>query len=140
MVVYFFTLPQRSPARGVWQKSDEKSDSSTSLGNPKGGLAKGGLAQKAPIGPKKAFSGEFLLAPRGCEVRRNRSLKRLQSAPKRPDFPGRIFARFSLKIWGLSPPFVSPRLDFPKSGKVTEKWPKRKKRDGTPLPHSFCGP
>ena len=81
--------------------------------NPKGGLANGGLAQKAPIGPKKALSGEFLLPPRGCEVRRNRSrsapksprwaLKRLQSGPKRPDFPGRIFARFSLKIWGLSP-------------------------------------
>ena len=32
-------------------------------GNPKGGLAKGGLARKAPIGPKKALSGEFLLPP-----------------------------------------------------------------------------
>ena len=49
-------------------------------GNPNGGLANGGLAQKAPIGPKKALSGEFLLPPRSCEVRRNRS----QSAPKRP--------------------------------------------------------
>ena len=38
-----------------------------------GGLANGGLAQKAPIGPKKALSGEFLLPPRGCQVRRNRS-------------------------------------------------------------------
>ena len=49
-------------------------------GNPKGGLANGGLAQKAPIRPKKALSGEFLLPPRGCEVQRNRS----RSAPKRP--------------------------------------------------------
>ena len=81
--------------------------------NPKGGLANGGLAQEAPIGPKKGLSGELLAPPRGCEVRRNRSqsapkrprwaLKRLQSGPKRPDFPGRIFARFSLKVWGLSP-------------------------------------
>ena len=49
-------------------------------GNPKGGLAKGGLAQKAPIGPKRALSGQFLLFPRGCGVRRNWS----RSAPKRP--------------------------------------------------------
>ena len=44
------------------------------------GLAKGGLAQKAPIGPKRALSGQFLLFPRGCGVRRNWS----RSAPKRP--------------------------------------------------------
>ena len=49
-------------------------------GNPNGGLANGGLAQKAPIGPKKALSGAFSLPPRGCEVWRNWS----QSAPKRP--------------------------------------------------------
>ena len=74
------------------------------LGKSKRGLANKGLAQKAPIGPKKALSGEFLLPPCGCEVQRNqsqsapkrprRALKRLQSGPKRPDFPGRIFARF----------------------------------------------
>ena len=46
----------------------------------RGGLVNGGLAQKAPIGPKKALSGEFLLPPRSCEVQRNRS----RSAPKRP--------------------------------------------------------
>ena len=44
------------------------------------GLAKGGLARKAPIGPKRALSGQFLLFPRGCGVRRNWS----RSAPKRP--------------------------------------------------------
>ena len=49
-------------------------------GNPKGGLANGGLARKAPIGPKRALSGQFLLFPRGGGVRRNRS----RSAPKRP--------------------------------------------------------
>ena len=51
-----------------------------------GGLANGGIVQKAPtppIGPKKALSGEFPLPPR--DVQRNRS----QSAPS-----------------------VSPRLDF----------------------------
>ena len=82
-------------------------------GNPKGGLAKGGLARKAPIGPKRALWGNFCSSPRGCGVRRNwsrsapkrprQALKRLQSAPKRPDFPGRISPRFSLKIWGSSP-------------------------------------
>ena len=50
------------------------------LGKSKRGLANGGLAQKAPMGPKRPLSGEFLLPPRGCEVRRNRS----RSAPKRP--------------------------------------------------------
>ena len=30
------------------------------LGNPNGGLAKGGLARKGPIGPKRALSGQFL--------------------------------------------------------------------------------
>ena len=83
------------------------------LGNPNGGLAKGGLARKGPIGPKRALSGQFLLFPRGCGVQRNWSrsapkrprpaLKWRQFAPKRPDFPGRISPRFSLKIWGLSP-------------------------------------
>ena len=82
-------------------------------GNPNGGLAKGGLARKGPIGPKRALSGQFLLFPRGCGVQRNWSrsapkrprpaLKWRQFGPKRPDFPGRISPRFSLKIWGLSP-------------------------------------
>ena len=94
------------------------------LGNPKGGLAKGGLARKAPIGPKRALSGQFLLFPRGCGVRRNWSrsapkrprsaLKWPQFAPKRPDFPGRISPRFSLKIWGLSPRLWAPVWIFPK--------------------------
>ena len=83
------------------------------LGNPKRGLSKGGLARKGPIGPKRALSGQFLLFPRGCGVQRNWSrsapkrprpaLKWRQFAPKRPDFPGKISPRFSLKIWGLSP-------------------------------------
>ena len=62
------------------QKNKENTNVSQVSGNPNGGLTNGGLAQKAPIGPKKALSGEFLLPPLGCEVRRNRS----QSAPKRP--------------------------------------------------------
>ena len=33
-------------------------------GNPNGGLANGGLAQKAPVGPKRALSGQFLLSLR----------------------------------------------------------------------------
>ena len=34
----------------------------------KHGLSKRGFGPKAPIGPKKALSGELLLLPRGCEV------------------------------------------------------------------------
>ena len=34
------------------------------LGNPNGGSAKGVLARKGPIGPKRALSGRFLLFPR----------------------------------------------------------------------------
>ena len=52
-------------------------------GNLSGGLANGGGAEESvPISPKRAPE----------------ALQRLQSGPKRPDFPGRIFARFSLKI------------------------------------------
>ena len=40
-------------------------------------------------------------------------LERPQSAPKRPDFPGPISARFSLKIWGLSPRLWAPPFRFP---------------------------
>ena len=94
------------------------------LGNPNGGLAKGGLARKGPIGPKRALSGQFLLFPRGCAVQRNWSrsapkrprpaLKWRQFAPKRPDFPGRIPPPIFSENLGLEPPFVSPPLDFPK--------------------------
>ena len=45
-----------------------------------GGLANGRLARKAPIGPKRALSGQFLLFPRGCEVWRDWS----RLGPKRP--------------------------------------------------------
>ena len=46
----------------------------------KWGLSKRGLSPKGANWAQKGLSGEFLLPPRGCEVRRNRS----QSAPKRP--------------------------------------------------------
>ena len=49
--------------------------------NLNGGLANRGLTRKAPVGPKRAFSGQFLLFPRGREVRRNWSCL----APKRPE-------------------------------------------------------
>ena len=52
-------------------------------GNLDGGFATGGLAQKAPIGLKNGPSWEFLLSPRGCEVRRIWS----RSAPKGPGRP-----------------------------------------------------
>ena len=70
-------------------------------GNPNGGLANGGLARKSPIGPKRALSGQFLLFPRGCGVRKNWSrsaLKRPRSALKRPQ-------------WEEGPPEIT-RADF----------------------------
>ena len=98
-----------------------------SLGNPNGGLANGGLARKAPIGPKRALSGQFLLFPRGPE--------------KAPIWPEK--ARLSRKELppifsenlGLKPPFVSPvwifPIVFPKSLSETPFQPDRV---------SFCTP
>ena len=80
------------------------------LGKSKRGLSKRGLKRRR-LGPKRPFRGNFCCLLRSCEVGRNRSQsapKRLQSGPKRPDLPGRIFARFSLKIWGLRPRLTAP--------------------------------
>ena len=91
-----------------------------------GGLANGGLARKGPIGPKRALSGKtFRSSLVAVGVQRNWS----RSAPKRPRpaLKWRQFARPKgpifqegfppdfLRIWGLSPKFVSPPLDFPKT-------------------------
>ena len=86
-------------------------------GNPNGGLANGGvanggLAQKAPVGPKKALSGEFLLlispekAPIGPE--------KAPIKPEKARFSRKDFCPIFSEHLGLKPPFVSPRLDFPK--------------------------
>ena len=97
--------------------------SPSALGNPNGGLAKGGLARKGPIGPKRALSGQFLLFPRGRGVQRNWSrsapkrprpaLKWRQFAPKRARFSRKDFPPIFSENLGLKPPFVSPPLDFP---------------------------
>ena len=79
--IIFERSSQKGGRQGVRKEGQQGTHLETLFwGNPNGGLANGGLAQKAPIGPKKALSGEFLLPPSSCEVRRNRS----QSAPKRP--------------------------------------------------------
>ena len=81
-----------------------------SRGNLNGGLANGGLARKVPIGAKRALSGQFLLFPRGCEVRRkgpDRARKGAETL-ERPHSPPIFSEKF-----GLKPAFVSPRLDFP---------------------------
>ena len=80
------------------------------LVNPNGGLAKGVLARKVPIGGKKPW-GPFVaisaLLPWlwGCGGigPANQPRKGLGNAPISPDFPGPIPSRFSLKIWSLSP-------------------------------------
>ena len=76
------------------------------------GLSKRGLGPKGANWVKKGLHGAISALPLGCEVRRNWSwsapkrprdiLERPQSAPKRPDFLGRISPRFSLKNRGLS--------------------------------------
>ena len=78
-------------------------------GNPNGGLAR-----KAPIGPKRALSGQFLILP--VDVRcggigpdhppKKALINGPQSAPKRPP-------DFLSENLGLKSPFVSPHLDFP---------------------------
>ena len=83
-------------------------------GNLNEDLANRGLARKAPIGPKRALSGEFLLFPCGCEARKKLvsiGPKNAQIGPaKAPISRGKArFSRaadpprFSLRIWGLSP-------------------------------------
>ena len=85
-------------------------------GKSKRGLSKGGLRawpERRQLGQKGRFRGNFCSFPVGVGCggigpdrrlfRPRQALKRLQSAPKRPDFPGRISPRFSQKIWGLSP-------------------------------------
>ena len=98
--------------KGASPRSTSKAKKHPLSGKSNRGLSKGGLSPKGPIGAKRALSGQFLLFPRGCGVQRNWSrsapkrprpaLKWHQFAPKRPDFPGRISPRFSLKIWGIS--------------------------------------
>ena len=81
-------------------------------GKSKRGLSKRGLGLKganwAKKGPFRAISalppwlsGAEELVPSG--LGKAPALERPQSAPKRPDFPGSISPRFSLKIWELSP-------------------------------------
>ena len=98
---------QRPIHKSVHENGSEKS---------KRGLSKRGLSPKganwAQI--KRLFRGNFccLLAAVRCrgigpsQPRKSpkKALKRLQAGPKRPDFCGRLFARFSLKIWGLPKP------------------------------------
>ena len=91
-------------------------------GKSKRGLSKGGLspkgANRAKKGPFGAISGNFCSSPvavgcRGIGPDRPRpALKWRQFAPKRPDFPGRMSPRFSLKIWGLSPRLRAPLWIF----------------------------
>ena len=96
------------------------------------------MARKAPIGPKRALSGQFPLFPRGGGVRRNWS----RSAPKRPICPEKARFRredfppiFSENL-GLKPPLVSPPLDFPNSRVFFSFLPFLL---ATPLPPPFLG-
>ena len=85
------------------------------------GLPKGGLARKAPVGPKRALSGQFLLFPRGCDVRRNWS----QSAKEAWKDPNQRFSRKDfapiLRKFGLKPPFVSPLFRLSKLKEIFAK-------------------
>ena len=75
-------------------------------GKSKGGLSKGGLGPKGANWAKKGPFGAISALPSwlwGAEELVPIGPEKARFAPKRPDFPGRIPPRFSLKIWGLSP-------------------------------------
>ena len=72
----------------------------------RGGLAKGGLAQKVPIGPKKALSGQFCsslvaggIGPHRLRKGADRPWKGLNWPTKRPDFSG-LGLRFPFRATG----------------------------------------
>ena len=85
---------------------------------PSSWKSKRGLGPEGANWAKKGLFGAISALPHGCEVRRNWSwsapkrprytLERPQSAPKRPDFPGRTSPQFSLKNSGLSPRLWAP--------------------------------
>ena len=80
-------------------------------GSPNGSLANGGLAWKGANWAKKGLFGTIFALPlwlKGAEELVPIALERSQLAPKRPDFPGPISPRFSLKIRGLSPRLWAP--------------------------------
>ena len=81
-------------------------------GKSKRGLSKRGLGPKGANWAKKGlFGGNFCSSPvaMGCGgIGPDRPRK-----PKKTRFPRKDFPRFSLRILGLKPPFVSPQLDFP---------------------------
>ena len=99
-------------------------DRETDRGLERSGKSKRGLGPKGANWAKKGPFEPISALPRACAVRRDWSqsalkrlrwaLKRPQFAPKSPDLPGRISPPIFSENLGLKPPFVSPRLDFPK--------------------------
>ena len=105
-----FSLAIRGDSAAILE-SALRCQNSSSSGKSKGGPSKGGLgpkganwAKKGPFGAISALPpwlwGAEELVPIGPE----KAPIGPEFAPRRPDFAGRISPRFSLKIWGLSPP------------------------------------
>ena len=90
--VQLFTLRKRSPAKGVWQKSDEKSDRSVSWSAANRGLRDGGLSKAEEICGKRPFSSVFWISqvsshpPEKGEKGRKRA-KKADFWEGRPDTP-----------------------------------------------------
>ena len=109
----------------------EKSSEQHQSGKSKGGLSKGGLgpkganwAKKGPFGaisalPPWVWGAEELVpispekAPTGPE--------KAPISPEKARFPRKDFPPIFSENLGLKPPFVSPRLDFPKPKQISEQ-------------------
>ena len=96
---------------------------SINQGNPKGGLANGGLARKAPIGPKRALSGAISplppwrwgaeeSVPIGPEKAPDRPAKKDPISPEKARFPREDFPPIFSENLGLKPPFCEPPFRF----------------------------
>ena len=93
------------------------------LGNPNGGLAKGGLARKGTMRAKKGPFGAISALPpwlRGAEElvpigpeKAPTSPEMAPICPEKARFSGKDFPPIFSENLGLKPPFVSPPLDFP---------------------------
>ena len=116
-----FPLRRKSLANRDFFCEENGQKMALTQGNPNGGLANGGLARKAPIGPKRALSGQFLLFPRGCGCggigpeKAPIGPEKAPICPEKARFPRKDFPLIFSENLGLKPPFVSPRLDFPNS-------------------------
>ena len=92
----------------------------TNLGNPNGGLSKGGLSPKGANRAKKGpLRGNFCSSPVGCwgaeelvPIGPEKAPTSPEMAPIHPEKARKDFPPIFSENLGLKPPFASPPLDF----------------------------